>query len=59
MTQVKNCFEVNSWCDTNSEPYQNVSAMAKKEVDWENENNKLLQKDVLLDSRRGLSRLLL
>jgi hypothetical protein len=59
MRPMKNSLEVNSRYDTSREPYQNVSEMAKKANDWEIENNKLLQKDVLLDSRRGFSRLLL
>jgi hypothetical protein len=59
MRPVKNCFVVNSWNDTKRDPYQNVSAMAKKPNDWERENNKLLQSAVRLDLRRGSSRLLL
>lgn len=50
MRQVKNWLEVNSRSDTSREPYQNASAMMKKEDDWETENNRLLQIDVLLDS---------
>ena len=59
MRPMKNSLEVNSRYDTSREPYQNVSEMTKKANDWEIENNRLLQKDVLLDSRRGFSKLLL
>jgi len=57
MRPVKNCFEVNSRYDTSREPYQNVNAMTKKANDWEIEYNRLLQREVLLDSRRGFARL--
>jgi len=50
MRQVKNWLEVHSPYDTSREPYQNVTAMTKKEDAWENENNRLLHIDVLLDS---------
>ena len=54
---MKNCFEVNSRYDTNREPYHIVNAMTKKANDWEMEYNRLLQRDVLLESRRGFARL--
>jgi hypothetical protein len=57
MRAVKNSFDVNSRYDTNREPYQNTSAMAKKANDWEIEYTRLLQMKLRLELRRGTSRL--
>jgi hypothetical protein len=57
MREVKNCFAVNSRCDTNTEPYQNTSEMAKKANDWDIEYSRELQTVFRLELRRGTSRL--
>jgi hypothetical protein len=49
MRPMKKSFEVNSRYDTSREPYQNVREMTKNASDWDIENNRLLQKDVLLN----------
>jgi len=57
MRQIKKSKIDASSRETRTEPYQKTRAITKKTMDWDKEYKRLLQMAVLLDLRRGSSKL--